>query len=247
MAAPNHGGTLTWLVAPEPASIVPLTTTAGGNAEIGPKVVEGLLTYDKDLNPEPLLATAWSVSPDGLQYRFSLRHGVKWHDGKPFTSADVAFSILTLKQVHPRGRSTFANVTDVKTPDPYTAIVELSKPAPFLLTALSGSESPIIPKHLYEGTDIAANPYNSAPVGTGPFVFKSFEHGSHILLERNPDYWDKPKPYVDKIIVRFLPDGAARAAALESGAANLGDQVIPLSDVKRFATLPNFDVDTTNW
>ncbi|MFM0096529.1 ABC transporter substrate-binding protein [Paraburkholderia nemoris] len=245
--APNHGGTLTWLVTPEPASIIPLTTTAGGNAEIGPKVVEGLLTYDKDLSPRPLLATAWSVSKDGLQYRFTLRQGVKWHDGKPFTSADVAFSILTLKQVHPRGRSTFANVTDVKTPDPYTAIIELSKPAPFLLTALSGSESPIIPKHLYEGTDIAANPYNSAPVGTGPFVFKSFVHGSYILLERNPDYWDKPKPYVDKVIVRFLPDGAARAAALESGAANLGDQAIPLSDVKRFTTLPNFNVDTTNW
>jgi peptide/nickel transport system substrate-binding protein len=246
-AAPASGGTLTWLVTPEPSSIIPLTTTAGGNAEIGPKVVEGLLTYDKDLNPEPLLATAWSVSKDGLQYRFTLRQGVWWHDGKPFTSADVAFSILTLKQVHPRGRSTFANVTDVKTPDPYTAIIELSKPAPFLLTALSGSESPIIPKHLYEGTDIVSNPYNSAPVGTGPFVFKSFVRGSYVELARNPDYWDKPKPYVDKIVIRFLPDGAARAAALESGAANLGDQAIPLSDVKRFTALPNFNVDTTNW
>ncbi|MEM5297761.1 ABC transporter substrate-binding protein [Burkholderia sp. JPY481] len=246
-AEPNHGGTLTWLVTPEPASIVPLTTTAGGNAEIGPKVVEGLLTYDKNLNPQPLLATAWSVGKDGLEYRFTLRRGVKWHDGKPFTSADVAFSILTLKQVHPRGRSTFANVTDVKTPDPYTAVIELSKPAPFLLTALAGTESPIIPKHLYEGTDIVSSPYNSAPVGTGPFIYKSFVHGSYILLERNPDYWDKPKPYIDKILVRFLPDAAARAAALESGAANLGDQAIPLSDVKRFATLPNFTVDTTNW
>jgi peptide/nickel transport system substrate-binding protein len=245
--APNHGGTLTWLVTPEPSSIIPLTTTAGGNAEIGPKVVEGLLTYDKDLNPEPLLATAWSVSKDGLQYRFTLRQGVKWHDGKPFTSADVAFSILTLKQVHPRGRSTFANATDVKTPDPYTAIIELSKPAPFLLTALSGSESPIIPKHLYEGTDIVSNPYNNAPVGTGPFIFKSFVRGSYIELTRNPDYWAKPKPFVDKVVIRFLSDGAARAAALESGAANLGDQAIPLSDVKRFTALPNFNVDTTNW
>jgi len=247
LAAPNQGGTLTWLVTPEPASIIPLTTTAGGNAELGPKVVEGLLTYDKDLNPKPLLATAWSVSKDGLEYRFTLRQGVKWHDGKPFTSADVAFSILTLKQVHPRGRSTFSNVTDVKTPDPFTAIIELSKPAPFLLTALSASESPIIPKHLYEGTDIISNPYNSAPIGTGPFIYKSFVHGSYIILERNPDYWDKPKPYIDEIIVRFLPDAAARAAALESGDANLGDQAIPLSDVKRFAALPNFTVDATNW
>jgi peptide/nickel transport system substrate-binding protein len=77
VAAPNHGGTLIWLVTPEPASIIPLTTTAGGNAEIGPKIVEGLLTYDKNLNPEPLLATAWSVSKDGLEYRFTLRQGVR--------------------------------------------------------------------------------------------------------------------------------------------------------------------------
>lgn len=246
-AAPKAGGTLTWIVTPEPASIIPLTTTAGGNAEIGPKVVEGLLTYDKDLNPKPLLATAWEISPDGLQYRFTLRKGVKWHDGADFTAADVAFSIQTLKQVHPRGRATFANVVEVQTPDPFTAILVLSKPAPSLLTALAGAESPIVPKHLYEGTDIAANPHNAAPVGTGPFVFKEFVKGSHIVLERNPAYWDAPKPWLDKVIVRFIPDAVARAAALESGAADLGGQAIPLSDVKRFSALPNIRVDVINW
>ncbi|TWA57370.1 peptide/nickel transport system substrate-binding protein [Azospirillum baldaniorum] len=246
-AAPRQGGTLTWIVTPEPASLIPLTNTAGGNAEIGPKVVEGLLTYDTDLNPKPLLATAWEVAKDGLQYRFSLRPGVKWHDGKDFTSADVAFSILTLKQSHPRGRSTFANVVEVQTPDPLTAFIVLSKPAPYLLTALAGAESPIVPKHLYEGTDVAANPRNSAPIGTGPFVFKEFVKGSHVVLERNPDYWDKPKPHLDKIIVRFIPDAVARAAALESGTADLGGQAIPLSDVKRFSELPNVRVDSVNW
>lgn len=246
-AAPTKGGTLTWIVTPEPPTFVPLTTTAGGNADLGPKVVEGLLTYDNDLNPKPLLATSWDVSKDGLRYTFALRHGVKWHDGKDFTSADVAFSILTLKQVHPRGRSTFANVTEVQTPDPFTAVVILSKPSPVLLTALAGAESPIIPKHLYEGTDILANPHNREPVGTGPFVFKEFVKGSHIVLERNPNYWDQPKPYLDKIIVRFIPDAVARAAALESGAADLGGQAIPLSDVKRFSELKNVRVDVINW
>lgn len=76
-AQPRSGGTLTWLVNPVPASIVPLTTTAGSNAEIGPTVVEGLPTYDYDLKPEPLLATAWSQSKDALQYTFELRKGVK--------------------------------------------------------------------------------------------------------------------------------------------------------------------------
>ncbi|MBS1230114.1 MAG: transporter substrate-binding protein [Proteobacteria bacterium] len=244
LAQAKSGGTVNWIVSPEPASIVPLTTTAGGNCEIGPKVVEGLLTYDYKLNPQPLLATSWSVSKDGLQYRFNLRRGVKWHDGQDFTSADVAFSVLTLKQYHPRGRGTFANVVEVRTPDAHTAIVVLSKPAPPLLTALSGTESPIVPKHLYEGTDIPTNKYNSAPIGTGPFKFKEWVRGSHVVLERNPEYWDKPKPYLDKAIARFIPDAAARALAFESGSADLGIQAIPLSDVERFKALPNFVVDT---
>ena len=243
----RRGGSLNWIVTPEPAAFIPLTTTAGTSAELGPKVVEGLLTYDSDLNPLPLLATAWEISEDGLRYTFTLREGVKWHDGEDFTSEDVAFSILTLKDVHPRGRAIFSNVTQVDTPDEHTAIIVLSKPAPHLLTALAGAESPIIPKHLYEGTDILASKYNSAPVGTGPFVFKEWIKGSHIMLERNPNYWDQPKPYLDQIVVRFIPDAVARAAAIESGNADLAGQAIPLSDVKRFSEMPHLRVDTINW
>jgi len=241
------GGTLTWIVTPEPAVFLPLTTTAGGSAELGPKVVEGLLTYDSDLNPLPLLATQWAISDDGLRYTFTLRQGVQWHDGRDFTSADVAFSILTLKDVHPRGRAIFANVSAVQTPDAHTAVIVLSKPAPYLLTALAATESPIIPKHLYEGTDIIANPHNSAPIGTGPFIFKEWVRGSHAVLERNPNYWDQPKPYLDRIIARFIPDAVARAAALESGAAELAGQAIPLSDVARFSQMPHLRVDKINW
>ncbi|TIU26064.1 MAG: ABC transporter substrate-binding protein, partial [Mesorhizobium sp.] len=130
------------------------------------KVTEGLLTYDFDLTPRPLLATEWSVSDDGLRYTFKLREGVKWHDGKPFTSVDVAYSIATIKEVHPRGRNTFLNLTDIQTPDPLTVTLVLSKPAPYLITALAAPETPIVPKHLYEGTKAAENPVNNAPVGT---------------------------------------------------------------------------------
>lgn len=75
-ASPQPGGTLTWLVTPEPSTIAPLTTTAGGSADIGPKILEGLLTFDVDLKPRPLLATAWKVSADGLRSEFTLRQGV---------------------------------------------------------------------------------------------------------------------------------------------------------------------------
>jgi peptide/nickel transport system substrate-binding protein len=110
-AVPKRGGTLNMLINPEPPVLVSIFQTTGPALVASSKVLEGLLAYDFDLRPKPQLATAWDVSPDGLKYTFTLRQNVKWHDGAPFTSADVAFSIDLLKSVHPRGRSTFANVT----------------------------------------------------------------------------------------------------------------------------------------
>lgn len=78
-----------------------------------------------------------------------------------------------------------------------------------------------MPKHLYEGTKVTENPINLAPVGTGPFKFKEWVRGSHIVFERNADYWDAPRPYLDKLIVRFIPDASARAIAIETGEIDL--------------------------
>ncbi|RUW24469.1 ABC transporter substrate-binding protein [Mesorhizobium sp. M1E.F.Ca.ET.041.01.1.1] len=239
-AAPKHGGTATFLISAEPPVLTTIAHTAFNSVFVSAKVTEGLLTYDFDLTPRPLLATEWSVSDDGLRYTFKLREGVKWHDGKPFTSVDVAYSIATIKEVHPRGRNTFLNLTDIQTPDPLTVTLVLSKPAPYLITALAAPETPIVPKHLYEGTKAAENPVNNAPVGTGPFVFKEWVRGSHIIYERNPDYWDAPKPYLDRLVVRLVPDAAARAAALEAGEIDLAPATpIPYSDLQRFEQLPH--------
>jgi peptide/nickel transport system substrate-binding protein len=114
----KKGGTLTFIQNNEPQTLVALTTVATPALTVSAKVTEGLLEYDFDINPKPLLATEWTISPDGKTYTFKLRPNVKFHDGKPFTSADVAYSIQLLKTVHPRGRNTFANVTEVQTPDP---------------------------------------------------------------------------------------------------------------------------------
>ncbi|MEK6346268.1 MAG: ABC transporter substrate-binding protein, partial [Burkholderia sp.] len=208
---PRRGGRVTLLVNPEPNALVAFATTAGAEEKIAPKVTEGLLAYDFDVKPKPQLATAWSVSADGLQYRFELRRNVRWHDGQPFTSRDVAASIELLRQYHARGRATFANVTAVRTPDPHTAVLELSKPAPYLLYALAASESPILPAHRYTGGNPLENPNNIAPIGTGPYRFVRWDRGSSVTFVRNPDYWDAPKPYLDELVVRFIGDPAARA------------------------------------
>lgn len=238
---PQPGGTLRFVMKYEPATLSSINNTS--TPLTSGKIFDGLLTYDYDLNPKPQLATSWEVSPDGLKYTFKLREGVTWHDGKPFSSADAAFSILRLKDGHPRGRATFANVVEANTPDAATLELVLAKPAPFLLVALGASESPIVPKHLYEGVDIATPPGPELLVGTGPFVLKEWARGSHALLEKNQDYWDKPKPYLDRVVLRFIPDAAARGAAFEAGDLDLGALVpVPLADLPRYEQDPRFSV-----
>ncbi|TDV38355.1 peptide/nickel transport system substrate-binding protein [Paraburkholderia caballeronis] len=245
---PRRGGTLNVLINPEPPVLVSIFQTTGPALAVSSKVIEGLLAYDFDMRPKPQLATAWQTSPDGLKYTFTLRDNVKWHDGKPFTSADVAFSIDLLKQVHPRGRSTFANVVRISTPDARTAVIELSKPAPYLLKALSAGESPIVPKHLYANGDPLTNPHNNAPVGTGPYRFSAWQRGSNIVYERNPDYWEPGKPYIDRLVYKVIPDGAARSAAFETGALDLGgENPVPLNDLERLSQLPQLSVETRGY
>jgi peptide/nickel transport system substrate-binding protein len=247
-AAPTKGGTLNWLYYPDPGNaLFAINTSSGTGQAIGPKIVEGLLTFDYDLNPQPLLATEWSVSPDGLQYTFKLREGVKWHDGKDFTSEDVAFSILRLKEAHPRGRITYQNIVEVQTPDPLTAVIVLSKPAPYLITAQSSSESPIVPKHIFESLPPADGQSLATAIGTGPFKLVEWVAGSHLIFDRNPDYWDQPKPYLDRVVLRVILDPAARAAALETGEVDIGSNPVPLSDIDRLKDNPELVVDTTTY
>ncbi|MGK3765488.1 ABC transporter substrate-binding protein, partial [Enterococcus faecium] len=84
------------------------------------------------------------------------------------------------------------------------------------------------------GTDVAANPYISKPIGTGPFMFKEWQKGSYIILEKNPNYWDPGKPHLEGIVFRIINDASARAVALESGEAQIaGLSPIPLTDMSR--------------
>ena len=245
-AAHAAGGTMAMTINPEPNAMLSAFNTASPVAVISGKMTEGLLHYDFDLNAHGVLAEAWEMSEDGLTITFQLRQGVKWHDGEDFTSADVAYSIMEiLKQHHPRGKGVFAKVTSVDTPDDYTAVLNLSEPAPALMYALSGWESPIVPKHVYEGTDVLNNPANNAPVGTGPFKFVSWERGSHIILEANTDYWAEGQPMLDRLVVRIISDPSARVAAFEAGELHLGgDGPIPVNEVQRFMDSPDFNVST---
>ncbi len=127
-----RGGSISINIGTEPPVLVLIAHSAGAAYYISGKATESLLTYDKDFKPQPLLATEWKVSDDGLRYWFKLRQGVKWHDGKDFTAEDVAFSIFALKENHPRGRATFAYVQKANVLNPYEV-----EPDPFQAGTLS--------------------------------------------------------------------------------------------------------------
>src|SRR3546814_393402 len=143
------------------------------------------------MEPEPGLAESWTVSPDGKTYTFKLHKGVVWHDGKPFSSADVLFSVEMLKVTNPRTRANLTKVDSVTAPDADTVVFTLKEPfSPFLGIFEVGS-LPIVPKHIYEGTDYKTNPANNTQIGTGPFMFKEWQKGSFIHLVKNPHYYIK--------------------------------------------------------
>lgn len=246
---PVRGGTLVAAIDPEPSTLTATFSSPYPNRSVSANIFDGLLTYDDKFQPQPDLAESWQVSPDGKTITFKLRHGVKWHDGQPFTSKDVRYSALEVwKKVHTRGRSTFATLTDVTTPDDYTAVFHLSAASQVILSSFNSAESQVLPAHIFEGKDIRTNPANATPIGTGPFKFKKWVRGQYVELVRNPDYWQKGKPYLDRVIYRFIPDASARSAALESGEVQyIPFAGVPFSDIARLKQNPDLKFDSRGY
>jgi len=245
----TRGGTLNAVVQPEPPMLciginqqTPTQTVAG-------KIFLSLLTYDFDMKPLPSLARSWTVSEDGLTYTFKLQPKVLWHDGKPLTSEDVVYTAKEfLPQSHPRAKAIFERCESITAPDAETVVFKLKQPFGAFLGSFDISNLPVMPKHIYAGTDITKNPANLAPVGCGPFKFKEWVRGSHIHLVRNENYFKPGQPYLDAVIYRVIPDGASRAVALESGTVQLTQWTdLELFDAQRFAKDPRFEMTTKGY
>ncbi len=247
--AQKAGGTLVYIVQPEPPSLASFLSTSGPIGLVAPKIYEGLLDYDTDLNIVPALAESYTVSEDGKTVTFNLQQGVTWHDGEPFTSADVQFTVMEiLSKVHPRGPNSFREVVSIDTPDEHTAVFNLANPAPYMLRALSAYESPMVPKHLLEGQDPRNSDLATNPVGTGPFKFVEWQKGQYIRLDKYEDYWKEGLPYLDRVVGRFIPDASTRTAAMENEEVMYGAfGAIPNIDAVRLRDTDGFNVTTDGY
>lgn len=211
--------------------------------------VYGALT---GINPRreifPELAERWEISPDGKTYTFYLRKNAEWHDGVPFTSADVKWSFENATaKLHPWGKGALRSLETVDASDPHIAVVKLKIPSASLLSAMNNAISAILPKHLWEGSDIAKNPRNKQPIGTGPFKMVEYIPGDRIRYVKNDKYYIPGQPEFDELVMRIIPDAAARLAAFEKGEIDmLYSNALPYTEISRVSKFPKVDVVTSD-
>lgn len=219
-AQPVRGGTLKYGIA---VDLVPsnILTNTGTTPYVVGLVFESLTRYPHDkLEPQPLLATKWTVSPDGKTVTLDLRDDVKFHSGRPFTSKDVEFSIRTYADPKwsAQLKSTAAVVTGFDTSDPHRAVLTLAHPLSNLFDLLD--TVPIL-----DSESIDQLGTGDKIVGTGPFKFAQRVPNSQLVFERNPDYRIKDRPYLDRVELNVISDSQAQLNALRTGQIHLADAI----------------------
>jgi peptide/nickel transport system substrate-binding protein len=199
------------------SNLIPLLASDKPSHDIAGLVYNGMVKYDKNMNIIGDLAESWNISADGLVITFHLRKNVLWHDGRPFTAADVLYTYqITVNPKTPTAYAgDFLKVKKAEALDKYTFRVTYGKP---FAPALISWGSAILPRHLLAGTDITKSRLSRNPIGTGPYKFKEWVAGQKIVLVFNPYYFEG-RPYIDGYITRIIPDTATMF--LELRAQNL--------------------------
>jgi peptide/nickel transport system substrate-binding protein len=247
-SAQKRGGSITMGLELDIAGFDPLKVgvfdTAAGTAAAA--IFDTLTYLDDKGKPQSKLALSWEPSEDFKIWTFKLRPGVKFHDGTPFNAQAVKENFDRQKDPANKCRCAFyiSGIHDVQAPDELTVVYNLNDPSvnlPALLTVQSSNnviQSPTAWKT--KGDD-----YNRNPIGTGPYVLKSWTAGDRMVLEKNPDYWNKGHPYLDRIVLKPLPDAQSRFASLQSGEADIiWDDEADADNIQRAQKDPKLTVHT---
>ncbi|MFC3231339.1 ABC transporter substrate-binding protein [Marinibaculum pumilum] len=242
VCAGHKGGTMVVTSTQVPRHLNPAVQSGVATAVPGTQIFASPLRFDDDWNAIPYLAEKVDISDDGKTVTIVLRDGVTFHDGKPVTSEDVAFSIQTIKENHPF-QTMLAPVESIATPDARTAVLTLSQPHPAIELAMSPALMPILPKHIFgDGQDAKTHPANNAPVGSGPFKLVEFVPAERIVLERNPDFFLDGLPCLDRIVINIVRDSANAVLSLERGEAHMQPFTVNSRDIKRLSEEEHLDV-----
>jgi peptide/nickel transport system substrate-binding protein len=217
-STPKRGGTLRMRATGDPVSLDTYSTKAStAIVYVGP-ILNNLITENPYKPGEiiPELADKWEVSADGTVVTFHIRQGVQWHDGKPFTSADALYNLnRAWKPPAPeisRNSDVFRSTAAISAPDDSTVRVTLKQPSAAFIPAMGQPFMTMYPAHIPD-----MNVWSANPVGTGPFVWKSFKRGQSIDYVRNEKYWKAGLPYLDGITQLIVLDNAQTYAALKLG------------------------------
>ncbi len=212
--------------ATEQSSIDPHFSQTGPNNATAAGVFERLVSFTAALQLRPCLAVSWTVL-DPLTWEVRLRPGVRFHDGTPFTAADVAYSLARVRHI-PNSPAPWThavtNIASIDVVDPLTLHVHTPTPTPLLMEQIGLIY--IVPARL--GPSVGTQDFNSgqAAIGTGPYRFVSWTPNDRVVM-RASDTWWGGKPAFERVTLRFMPNSAARVAALLSGQVNLIDSVPP--------------------
>ena len=212
----------------DPTSLDPQKTSLTALFHVTEHIYSALVRLKPDLTVEPDLAEKWDISADGKTYTFTLRKGVKFHSGRGLTSADVKYTFdrLVDKATASPNASLLAPAESVATPDDSTVVITLKQADASFLTNLTSPATVIINRDaVQQNGDLT-----KTADGTGPFRFKEYVPNTRVVLERNPDYWESGKPYVDGIEMTIAADDTARSAAVRTGTVDLIEYA-PLKDI----------------
>ncbi|MES2784988.1 MAG: ABC transporter substrate-binding protein [Pseudomonadota bacterium] len=225
---PQRGGVLVRSLSGDPPNFDTFSNTTGRVITVVGPCCNGLIRFDEfDANKiVPDLAESWQVSDDEKTYTFRLRSGVKFHDGKPMTSADVKYTFDTMRSppagmVSVRAQLLDA-VTSIDASNPTIVRFNLDRKSPGLLANLAGGWMVVLPKHILE-----KGPMKDTIVGTGPFKLKEYKRGTSIELVRNPEYHIPGKPYLDGQKMFIIPDANTEFAYFRTGQLDAIDSSSP--------------------
>jgi peptide/nickel transport system substrate-binding protein len=230
---PRRGGVLLAVIGADPPTLDPHQEGTFATLQVVAPLYSTLLQIDPYNYPRVIgdLATDWKISPDGLTYTFTLRPGVKFHDGSPLTAADVKASydkiVFPPAGVRSIRRAAYSAVASIEAPDPGNVVFKLKFPSASLIDNLASPWNVIYPKKML---DKDPNYFLKNVLGSGPFKFKGYTRGATFEGERNPDYFVKDRPYLNGYKFFISPETAVRAAAIRSGRAYIEFRDLPLSE-----------------